>query len=437
MAPPSSMLLLPASILALVSQAAAAQQVPTAVKKLSLDSSEKIFPEHLAFAPLLLSSAGGIQDSDVFLRNLNHHSYDDDEDAAVQRHNGTERVFRPAFARHLDDGEEQALRRAAAALALLRKRAASCPTGMTSCADQGSPNKCCQKGTYCTDVPDTMVGHVACCPDGSKCGGGVGDCPAGATSCPADLGGGCCIPGYVCQGVGCVPSASATQSPSAPLTITSTQTTMVGGSPSTVIVTLTVTRTSSAAPTTETQTTTVTASGGGSATGRPPWRQTGSSSDSESTSATTTAAPTSQGEPTQTGCPTGFYGCMATHGGGCCRTDRDCQTHDCPAGSSTTLVSGGLTVVVPATDVPKATASATCAGGWFLCGKDAGPVAGCCPSGYDCGTASCFTAGASQTGSVQKEAPEKGAAAAAMASGAGLRAAVVVAVGVWVLLAVA
>lgn len=230
-----------------------------------------------------------------------------------------------------------------------------------------------------------------------------------------------------------VPSASATQSSSAPLTITSTQTTMVGGSPSTVIVTLTVTATSSAAPTTETETTTITPSGDGSATGRPPWRPTGSSSDADS--ASTTAAPTSQDEPTQTGCPTGFYGCLATHGGGCCRTDRDCQTHDCPAASSTTLVSGGVTVVVPATDVPKATASATCAGGWFLCGEGAGPVAGCCPSGYDCGTASCFTAGASQTGSVQKEAPKKGAAAAGGRS-AGLLAAGV-AVGVWAMLAVA
>ena len=92
-------------------------------------------------------------------------------------------------------------------------------------------------------------------------------------------------------------------------------------------------------------------------------------------------------------------------------------------------------MVVPATDVPKATASATCAGGWFLCGKEAGPVAGCCPSVYDCGTASCFTAGASQTGSVQKEAPKKGAAAAGGRS-AGLLAAGV-AVGVWAMLAVA
>lgn len=186
MAPLSSMLLLPTSLLALVSQATANQRLAAAVKKLSLDPSEKIFPEHLAFAPLPVDAVAR-----VFL--------DEQDDAGL---NGTARLYRPAFARHHDDAEDSTLRRAAAALALLRKRA-SCPAGMNSCADQGSPNKCCQQGTYCTDVPDTTVGHVACCPQGTKCGGGVGSCPADAVSCPADLGGGCCISGYVCQGVGC------------------------------------------------------------------------------------------------------------------------------------------------------------------------------------------------------------------------------------------
>lgn len=188
-------------------------------------------------------------------------------------------------------------------------------------------------------------------------------------------------------------------------TITSTKTTVVGGNPSTVIVTLTVTRTSSPQPTTETKTKVVTPTDTDSATGNPPWRPTGSS-DLSPTPGTTSESSS------QADCPTGFYGCLATHGGGCCRTDRDCQTHSCPPPASTTIVSNGATIVVPVTDVPKATATATatCAGGWFLCGTAAGPAAGCCPSGYECGTASCFTVRASQTGSVQKEAPAKGSA---------------------------
>lgn len=115
---------------------------------------------------------------------------------------------------------------------------------------------------------------------------------------------------------------------------------------------------------------------------------------------------TSASQETQSGCPTGFYGCLATHGGGCCRTDRNCDIHNCPA-PSTTIVTDGATIVVLATDAPPAPGPvSTCADGWFLCGRDAGPVAGCCPDGYSCGTASCFTVQASETGRLQKEFPE-------------------------------
>lgn len=151
--------------------------------------------------------------------------------------------------------------------------------------------------------------------------------------------------------------------------------------------------------TTEEQTQSETRSSTSSAEGEAPWRPT---ITSELTSETSNAGDT------QTGCPTGFYGCLATHGGGCCRTDRDCETHSCPAPSSTTIVSDGVTVVVAADDVP-ATTTSTCANGWFLCGDSGGPVAGCCPSGYSCGTASCFTVQASETQEVQKELPDNGA----------------------------
>lgn len=183
------MVLLPASLLAFISQALAHNQLsPTAVKRQLPDSGEKILAEHLAFAPFL--QVGPVVGSSFFP--------DQNNDDPI---NGTARFY-PPFARHIDETEDSILRRAAEALTLLEKRSA-CPSGMNSCADQGSPNKCCQQGTYCTDVPDTTVGHVACCPNGSTCGGGVGKCPSDATSCAADLGGGCCIPGYVCQGVGC------------------------------------------------------------------------------------------------------------------------------------------------------------------------------------------------------------------------------------------
>ncbi|KAM4063901.1 GPI anchored protein [Hirsutella rhossiliensis] len=380
MAPFSSTLLLLLPVLH-----ASASQL-TALRKLPPDAGHKISRHHLDFA----SQDSCAAEADAEL---------------LPRLNGTAACLRPAYGQHLqerDPGRPYVLRRA-----LLEQRS-SCPATMNSCADQGFPNKCCQEGTYCTDVPDVDVGRVACCPRGTQCGGQVASCPSEAVSCPQSLGGGCCIPGFVCRGFGCVPSPSSTALPQTPIqapmpleTVTTTSTTMVEGSPSVVIVTMTVTTTSSPAPTTQTTTQVVTASDPDSATGSPPFRPTSSGA----------SATTRDDSSTQSGCPTGFYGCLATHGGGCCRTDRDCNTHSCPPpSSSTTIMANGATVVVPAEGSPRdADATPTCAGGWFLCGESAGPVAGCCPSGFDCGTASCFAAQASQTGSVQKQAPRQSA----------------------------
>ncbi|KJZ79558.1 hypothetical protein HIM_01027 [Hirsutella minnesotensis 3608] len=391
MASPPSTHVMAMLLLALGLQADASQ--PTAVRKLSPDVGQKIFAEHLAFP------------DDCFGQETN---------SGV---NGTtEGCLRPAYLRHNDYAQSLALRRAIELPSLFDKRAA-CPAGMNSCAAQGSPNKCCQEGTYCTDVPDALVGHVACCPRGTQCGGQVGSCPSDAVSCPPALGGGCCISGYVCRGSGCVPSAAAStpaqtriQYPLPIETVTSTQTTVVDGNPSTIIVTEIVTITSSTSPTSK-ATATTTPSEVSSGVGIAPWRPTDSSVSASTTTPSPSGGPGDASNSTQQGCPTGFYGCLATHGGGCCRTDRDCQTHSCPAPASTTVVSNGETVVVPlptgATGADAtATASATCANGWFLCGRSAGPEAGCCPSGFDCGSASCF-ARASQTGSVQKTRPKQ------------------------------
>lgn len=147
--------------------------------------------------------------------------------------------------------------------------------------------------------------------------------------------------------------------------------------------------------------------------------QTPPPSSSSSTPTTTRDAsapvrPTSGDTTTTTSsdyCPTGFYACSAVYGGGCCQTGRDCQTTSCPTTASTTIVdANGATVVVPATAVPTTTTNtATCASGWSICpssGTDPTVLAaGCCPTGYSCGTASCFLATGSATASVAKEIP--------------------------------
>lgn len=188
MQPPSSLLFLPPALLALVCQATANPN-PTALRKLSPDSNEKLLPHHLAFAP-----ANHLLRVDI--SPLDAHALDDRDI------NGSEGYYRRAFGTNFDESEEEMLRRAAEVLAILERRS-SCPSGMSSCSDEGAPNKCCQEGTYCTRVSDTNVGNIACCPEGSSCGGGVGNCPSDAVECPASLGGGCCIAGYTCQGIGC------------------------------------------------------------------------------------------------------------------------------------------------------------------------------------------------------------------------------------------
>ncbi|PHH83131.1 hypothetical protein CDD82_3424 [Ophiocordyceps australis] len=282
-----------------------------------------------------------------------------------------------------------------------RRGLAQCPAGMSSCGDEGAPNMCCQTGTYCTRLADA-ASRVACCPEGKRCGGAVGSCPRGAASCAASLGAGCCIPGYRCEGTSCVPNATTTTAtattPADPETLTSTQTTTVRGTPSTVIVPLTITRTWTPAASSTTQTTTdiVTASSTPAATGSAPWRPTG--------------APSTPSR--QPGCPTGFYGCLATHGGGCCRTGRNCETDSCPPGpGSKTVNSSGPTIVVP--DQEPTSTAPRCADGWFLC--PGGPDHGCCPHGYDCGSASCHATAPSQTSSVDKQQPDRSAAAVPLA----------------------
>lgn len=294
------------------------------------------------------------------------------------------------------------VRRAADALARLQRRQWGCPTGTTSCENIGYPYSCCTDTETCYKVKDTGLGPVGCCPEGETCGGAVSDCTSDSTACPESLGGGCCIAGYVCEGVGCVKSSSAgagTATGTSTSTTTST-TVATAGSPTTVVVTVVVTETSSGELTTRTTTitstpaktsATTTSSGGGV----PPVKQT----------LTTTASGLPAGY-----CPTGYYACLASAGGGCCQTGRNCETTSCPpAAAMTTIVNtNGITVVVPETAAAAATtSSATCASGWFLCGANAGPVAGCCPSGYNCGTASCSLTGASAT-TVQKELPTGG-----------------------------
>jgi hypothetical protein len=86
----------------------------------------------------------------------------------------------------------------------LSERAYQCPTGTNSCASIGYPNSCCATGETCISLPENDGATIGCCPDGASCGGQIGSCDtaAGYTNCENENGG-CCVPGYTCQGIGC------------------------------------------------------------------------------------------------------------------------------------------------------------------------------------------------------------------------------------------
>jgi hypothetical protein len=91
------------------------------------------------------------------------------------------------------------------ARAALAKRQFACPTGTSSCSAIGAPDVCCGTGTNCITVNDSPgVGSVGCCPLGRTCAGSIScDTSNGYSSCPDAPNGGCCLPGFRCDGIGC------------------------------------------------------------------------------------------------------------------------------------------------------------------------------------------------------------------------------------------
>jgi hypothetical protein len=190
------------------------QPLPTAIRKMPPDQGAKFHHEYCAF-PDLAAHAPTRRRPLAAIAARSAHEADDSLRLAANA--SAELPLRPPFAVLSGAEEEQhhqeqrippapgwdLFRRAASALALLEKRQWSCPTGTKSCDAVGYPNSCCQEGETCVEVPDTGLGPVGCCPKGATCGGGVSSCGGGSTPCGSEIGGGCCIPGFVCGGVGC------------------------------------------------------------------------------------------------------------------------------------------------------------------------------------------------------------------------------------------
>lgn len=199
--------LLPSSLWLLIALQISAQQIgplPTAVRKMPPDPDEKFYHHYYAFEQE--DSQQPFQISHVAARQ----PFQEHDARPLPPNASTELRPGPAFALLDDrladpDGESARLawRLLRRVLAALERRDWACPGGTNSCINIGYPNSCCPTGDNCMVIQDTGLGPVGCCPDGSSCGGTITACAAGNTPCGSDIGGGCCIPGYVCQGVGC------------------------------------------------------------------------------------------------------------------------------------------------------------------------------------------------------------------------------------------
>lgn len=191
------------------------QQRIVGVRKMSDDEGEKFFLDYWYFAD---------EPDEIELGDVTEHgrrsddiedlvrpglSWKDVDKASALWANGSAFLpFRPPFPLH---GDEQIVPlrllrrylRASGVLSPLVKRGFQCPAGTHSCSSINRPNSCCGTGETCQLVEDTGLGDVGCCPQGHSCSGGVTACEKGYSSCPSNLGGGCCIPGYKCVEDGC------------------------------------------------------------------------------------------------------------------------------------------------------------------------------------------------------------------------------------------
>ena len=181
--------------------------LPTAIRKMSSDAGEKLFQEYLAFeeddlVADIATQAQADKQAHGFLEA------EEEEDSLAFNSSAWVPPYAPYALHYSPDGDSSGAsgwdlpRRAMDAIARLQRRQYACPTGSSSCSSIGYPNSCCQTGTECVEITDTGLGSVGCCPDGISCSGSIA-CSGSDTGCPSNIGGGCCIEGYVCASIGC------------------------------------------------------------------------------------------------------------------------------------------------------------------------------------------------------------------------------------------
>ena len=193
-------------------QSRLAKQVPAVVRKMNPDEGEMFFLDYWQFDSLDIPEISLLGPSGSSLEDRNHSIEEGNQpirSRPVPYHvegvgNDTASLF-PPFPLHGGTSvhHESFLRFFRRTLV---ERDYQCPVGTNNCSSISRPNNCCATDETCVIVTDTGNGDVGCCPSGSTCTNQVSPCDTGAgySSCPGSPNGGCCIPGFACQDVGCM-----------------------------------------------------------------------------------------------------------------------------------------------------------------------------------------------------------------------------------------
>ena len=168
---------------------------PVAVRKMSADESEMFFPQYWQF-----QEGTEERGRDTWSKN----DIDDECDKSFTN-TSTLQALQAPFSLHIEQqlSNHPLFGRIPRAFFPFQKRGFNCPTDTSDCSSIARPNSCCPTGDTCQLITDTGQGDVGCCPNGQSCSGQVSQCQQGYPSCPGSSGGGCCIPGYTCAGIGC------------------------------------------------------------------------------------------------------------------------------------------------------------------------------------------------------------------------------------------
>lgn len=182
-------------------------RVPIVVRKMSNDQGEMFFPEYWQFQPETnKASQFELDRRKPIPRSLE--PLGDELSAKGWINASIPQPLQAPFSLHTNrqlDTQHlfSRLLRSPGAIFAHDARDFQCPTGTSACTSINRPYSCCAAGLVCQLTTDSGLGDVGCCQSGQTCGDKVSGCASEDVSCPDSLGGGCCIPGSVCDGVGC------------------------------------------------------------------------------------------------------------------------------------------------------------------------------------------------------------------------------------------